>query len=161
MGDHPPVVIIGAGVGGLSLALLLRQQGVQAEVLERAGQLREVGAAIAVAANGTRVLQRLGLAAGLARAGTEPTRLVHRDGRDGRAISVTPGPDWYRAAFGAPFYGLHRRARQVQLASWAASAALHLPAGPSTQARDAYLAQVPDRLAWIHGYDALAAPRLG
>ena len=81
MGDHPPVVIIGAGVGGLSLALLLRQQGVQAEVLERAGQLREVGAAIAVAANGTRVLQRLGLAAGLARAGTEPTRLIRRGGR--------------------------------------------------------------------------------
>ncbi len=60
-------------------------------------------------------------------------------------------------------YGERRRARtrQVQLASWTAPAALHLPAGPSTQARDAYLAQLPGRLAWIHGYDALAAPRLG
>jgi salicylate hydroxylase len=130
MGDHPPVVIIGAGVGGLSLALLLRQQGVQAEVLERAGQLREVGAAIAVAANGTRVLQRLGLAAGLARAGTEPTRLVHRDGRDGRAISVTPGPGWYRAVFGAPFYGLHRRALQELLAGALGPDHLHLGCQP-------------------------------
>ena len=30
----PPVLIIGAGIGGLTLALLLRQRGITAEVLE-------------------------------------------------------------------------------------------------------------------------------
>lgn len=35
------------------------------------------------------------------------------------------------------------RTRQVQLMSWAASAALHLPDGPAAQRRDAYLAQLP------------------
>jgi len=40
--------------------------------------------------------------------------------------------------------------------SWAASAALHLPDGPAARRRDAYLAGIPRRLAWIHGYDALA-----
>jgi hypothetical protein len=35
-------------------------------------------------------------------------------------------------------------------------AALHQPAGPATAARDAYLAEAPGWLAWIHGYDALA-----
>jgi salicylate hydroxylase len=49
------------------------------------------------------------------------------------------------------------RTRQVQAASWAASAALHLPDGPAVQARDAYLTQLPERLAWIHGYDVFAA----
>ena len=49
------------------------------------------------------------------------------------------------------------RTRQVQLMSWAASAALHLPDGPGTQRRNAWLAGVPGQLAWIHGYDALAA----
>ena len=49
------------------------------------------------------------------------------------------------------------RTRQVQAASWAASAALHLPDGPAVQARDAYLAQLPDRLAWIHGHDVFAS----
>ena len=48
------------------------------------------------------------------------------------------------------------RTRQVQLMSWAASAALHLADGPAAQRRDAYLARLPERLAWIHGYDALS-----
>jgi hypothetical protein len=47
-------------------------------------------------------------------------------------------------------------ARQVQAASWATSAVLHLPGGPAAQVRDAYLASLPERLAWIHGYDILA-----
>jgi salicylate hydroxylase len=45
------------------------------------------------------------------------------------------------------------RTRQIQAMSRAASAALHLPDGPAAQHRDAYLATLPARLAWIHGYD--------
>jgi hypothetical protein len=48
------------------------------------------------------------------------------------------------------------RTRKVQLMSWAASSALHLPDGPAAQRRDAYLARVPQHLAWIHSHDALA-----
>ena len=48
------------------------------------------------------------------------------------------------------------RTRQVQLKSWAASDALHLPDGPAARRRDAGLAGLADDLAWIHGYDALA-----
>ena len=46
------IVIIGAGIGRLTLALLLRRRGIIAEILERAPELREVGAAVALAANG-------------------------------------------------------------------------------------------------------------
>ena len=48
------IVIIGAGIGGLTLALLLllRRRGIIAEILERAPEQREVGAAVALAANG-------------------------------------------------------------------------------------------------------------
>jgi salicylate hydroxylase len=52
------------------------------------------------------------------------------------------------------------RTRQVQLVSWAASAALHLPDGPAAQRRDASLPGTPRDLAWIHGYD-LFAPATG
>src|SRR3984957_21206423 len=95
----PQVVIIGAGVGGLTLALLLRQRGIAAEVLEQSAELGEVGAAVSLAANATRVLHDLGLGEALARVSTEPTALIHRDGRDGRQIAVTPGPWWYRDTF--------------------------------------------------------------
>jgi salicylate hydroxylase len=40
--------------------------------------------------------------------------------------------------------------------SWAASAALHLPDGAAARRRDAYLAQLPERVAWIHGHDVLS-----
>jgi salicylate hydroxylase len=113
---NPAVVIIGAGVGGLTLALALRRRGIEAEILEQSAQLREIGAAVTLSANSTRLLRDVGLADSLAQISTEPTRLVHRDGRDGHLIAATKGPEWYRGAFGAPFVGLHRADLQRLLA---------------------------------------------
>ena len=56
------VIISGAGIAGLATALALRQRGVAVTVLEQAVQLREVGAGLQIAPNGSRVLQALGLA---------------------------------------------------------------------------------------------------
>ena len=122
---NPPVVIIGAGVGGLTLALLLRARGIAAEVLERSAELREVGAAVGLAANGTRVLAHLGLGESLARVSAEPTGLIHRDGRDGRIVNRA-GRGWYRDAFGAPFLGVHRREFQRLLVDALGPEHLHL-----------------------------------
>jgi salicylate hydroxylase len=123
---HPPIVIIGAGVGGLTLALLLRQRGITAEVLEQSAELREVGAAVGLAANATRVLQRLGLGEGLAQISAEPTRLIHRDGRDGHPVAASGDDQWYRDTFGAPFFGTHRIAFQRLLADALGPEHLHL-----------------------------------
>ena len=120
------VVIVGAGVGGLTLALLLRRRGITAEVVEQAPELREAGAAIALAANATRVLEHLGLGDDLAAASTEPTAVIHRDGRDGHPVTAHPMGGWYRAAFGAPFYGLHRAGLQQLLAGAWGPGHLHL-----------------------------------
>src|SRR5580698_8293975 len=121
-----PVVIIGAGIGGLTLALLLRERGIEADVLEQAAVLSEVGAAVALQANGTRVLRHLGLGNELAAVSTEPTALIHRDGRSGERISVSQDGRWYRSAFGAPFIGLHRVALQHVLATAFGTDHLHL-----------------------------------
>jgi salicylate hydroxylase len=53
--------IVGAGIGGLTLALALRQRGLAAEVYEQASELREIGAAVGLTANGTRELARPGV----------------------------------------------------------------------------------------------------
>jgi len=121
-----PVVIIGGGIGGLTLALLLRERGITAEVLEQSAELREVGAAVSLAANASRVLAHLGLGERLARLSTEPARLIHRDGRDGRQIAATPGPRWYRETFGGPFASLHRADLQILLADALGPGHLHL-----------------------------------
>jgi salicylate hydroxylase len=61
--------VIGAGIGGLTAALALRQAGFGVDVYEQAPELTEVGGGINLAPNATRILRQLGLAAGLDREG--------------------------------------------------------------------------------------------
>lgn len=55
------VVIIGAGMGGMSAAIALRQIGIDTEVFERVTENKPVGAAISVWSNGVKCLNYLGL----------------------------------------------------------------------------------------------------
>jgi salicylate hydroxylase len=109
---QPPmrVGIVGAGIGGLSLALALRERGVQADVFEQASELTEIGAAIGLAANAIREFARLGLVGELTAASTIPTELIYRHWRDGSRIAAHPvrQDDWYEKQFGAPWFGIHR-----------------------------------------------------
>jgi FAD-dependent urate hydroxylase len=57
------VVIVGAGMGGLTAALALRQAGFGVEVFERAPALAPAGAGVSLWSNGIKVLNRLGLGA--------------------------------------------------------------------------------------------------
>ena len=61
MSSQAPIAIVGAGIGGLVAALALIQRGFAVDVYEQASELREVGAGLQLAANGTRVLISLGL----------------------------------------------------------------------------------------------------
>jgi salicylate hydroxylase len=110
MVDGPRVAVVGGGLGGLTLAIALRQCGVAATVFERTPELRTVGAAVGLAANGNRLLERIRLGAGLAAVSTVPSELVYRHWRDGRVLVRHPIglDDAYRQRFGAPLYGLHR-----------------------------------------------------
>jgi salicylate hydroxylase len=53
--------IVGAGIGGLTAALALLRHGIDVEVREQAAELKEVGAGVQLSANGTRVLDALGV----------------------------------------------------------------------------------------------------
>src|SRR5947209_5461805 len=72
------VAIVGGGIGGLVLALALLERGLSSEVYEQADELREVGAAVALSANGTRELRRLGLGEQVEAVSVIPSALVIR-----------------------------------------------------------------------------------
>lgn len=55
------VAVVGAGIGGLSVATALSRRGIEVKVYEQAQRLGEVGAGVAVGANSLRLLERLGL----------------------------------------------------------------------------------------------------
>lgn len=120
------VAIIGAGIGGLTLAVALRRRGIEAAVYEQVAELREVGAAVALSANGTHVLHRLGLRDRLAAGSAVPTELIYRDWRGGERVVSYPVGDHYTARFGAPYYGVHRADLQIALAEACGQDALRL-----------------------------------
>ncbi len=68
--------IVGAGIGGLTLTLALRQRALAADDYEQASELREIGAAVALTANGTRELERLGRLDAVATLSTEPSEII-------------------------------------------------------------------------------------
>jgi len=120
------VAVVGAGIGGLTLGIALQRAGIEVTLYERAEELREVGAAIALSANGTRELYRLGVGEALDDVSTEPTELIYRDGRTGGRIAAHAGGADYRGRFGAPYWGIHRVDLQQTLAAAVHPENLHL-----------------------------------
>ncbi|MGH8797998.1 MAG: flavin-dependent oxidoreductase [Caldimonas sp.] len=99
------VLIVGAGVGGLTLALALQRAGIVARVFEASSELRPLGVGINVLPHASRELGRLGLGAELTRHAVL-TRAAAFYNRFGQLIYREPlGRD---AGYDSPQYSIHR-----------------------------------------------------
>ena len=67
--SHPKILIAGAGIGGLALALALQRKGMEAVIWERVPEIREIGAGLLLTPNAVWVLQQLGLSDETCKAG--------------------------------------------------------------------------------------------
>ena len=83
------VLIVGAGIGGLTLAIALRQRGIAADVVEI--EARVVGVGITLTGSTLRALDRVGLAAGCAERGFGFNFFLVSDG-EGKLQSKNPLP---------------------------------------------------------------------
>ncbi|MFF2526374.1 FAD-dependent monooxygenase [Streptomyces liangshanensis] len=86
---QPRTLVVGAGIAGLALARALRDQGLDADVVERDPDWRTTGAGLYLPANAVRALERLGLGTELARRAHPITRQRMLDHR-GRALADFP-----------------------------------------------------------------------
>src|ERR1700761_2265143 len=82
-GDDCDVLIQGAGIAGLTLAIALNQRGYRIKIVERSSRLAEVGAGIWMAPNAMQVFDRLGLAQSITDAGWAGERLLLQDYKAG------------------------------------------------------------------------------
>ena len=92
------VVIVGAGLGGLTAAAFLQRYGMDVHVYERAQKIEEIGAGINLDSNAIRVLLRLGITEEELMKVAVPLNEVweFRNWSDGRVIFSEP----YKEEFG-------------------------------------------------------------
>jgi salicylate hydroxylase len=109
LGKSPEIAIVGAGIGGLALAIALQRQGLRPRIYERASALGEVGAGLTLWPNATKALFSLGLEKQIEAAGVEPIRQVIRHGESGRLLQIYERRGVMRERYGAPLLQLHRR----------------------------------------------------
>jgi FAD-dependent urate hydroxylase len=73
------VLVVGAGMGGLSTAIALQRDGHRVRVIDRVPVMRPVGAGISLWSNGVKVLNLLGLGEGVAAIGGIMDHVTYRD----------------------------------------------------------------------------------
>ena len=102
------IIIIGAGLGGLTAASALLDRGFDVTVLEQAAQLKEIGAGVQLSSNATGVLYRLGLGPALEKIASEPAGKRVRLWNTGQTWPLFDLGAISRERFGYPYFTLHR-----------------------------------------------------
>ncbi|MEM7693981.1 MAG: flavin-dependent oxidoreductase [Pseudomonadota bacterium] len=99
------VIIVGAGVGGLALALHLHEKGIACTVYERAEKVRELGVGINVLPHSIKHLAALGLLPALDDVAIRTKELIYATGRGQPILRQPRGLD---AGYDVPQFSIHR-----------------------------------------------------
>ncbi|KAJ7112406.1 hypothetical protein C8R43DRAFT_903626 [Mycena crocata] len=102
------IIVIGAGIGGLSLARRLSLAGHTVKILEASPALGEIGVGLQLTPNATRLLHRWGLNMKLEEVAVQPSAMVFHRFSDDRKLGLVPIGGIVKV-MGAPWYNIHRK----------------------------------------------------
>ncbi|GKU06751.1 unnamed protein product [Fusarium langsethiae] len=122
------VGIIGAGIGGLSVAIALRRTGARVEIFERSNFKDEIGAAITITPNGMRILRHFGFDPKTAR-GVENKQMRMIDPHTLKDL-IAENFGQVEDDYGAPFMFFHRVDLHTALKGMALSTEERYPGSP-------------------------------
>jgi salicylate hydroxylase len=108
------VIIAGAGIGGLTAALMLARSGFRVMLLEQAKRLEETGAGIQLSPNATRILIGLGLGERLKADAFVPQAIAIKTATGGHLTRIPLG-EAVEHRYGAPYWSIHRADLQAAL----------------------------------------------
>ncbi|PRX96406.1 3-hydroxybenzoate 6-monooxygenase [Paraburkholderia sp. BL25I1N1] len=103
-----PMLIAGGGIGGCAAALALSQAGFKVRLLERAQEIKEIGAGIQIGPNAFHVFKRLGITDAVRAKAAMPQKLVMMDGISGEQVVSIPLDDQFINRFTYPYALIHR-----------------------------------------------------
>ncbi len=109
------VNIIGAGIGGLTTALTLKQKGLNVTIFESSAEIKPVGAGIILANNAMQVFQKLGIQNKIEKAGNKISYMKITDTQL-NTISVADLTE-YEKKYGVQNIAIHRGELQKILAN--------------------------------------------
>ena len=102
------VVIVGAGIGGLTAALSLQRHGCTVSVYEQAAELKEFGAGLLVTPNAMRALNHLGVGRKIAETSSASGALFLKHYKTGAILHRRAGSDECESRYGAGHFQVHR-----------------------------------------------------
>ena len=103
-----PLLVIGGGLGGLTIALALARKGYAVHVLEKAHEFGEIGAGIQIAPNGSRALDRLGVLDEARTSAVYPQRLLLVDALSNERLTSLDFGEPFRTRYTYPYFVMHR-----------------------------------------------------
>lgn len=101
------IIIVGAGIAGLSLAIALGQNGHKVRILEAAPELAEIGAGVQMTPQAIKYYFEWGLKEDIMRECIIPKEMQIRDGNDGKLLTTVPTGNM-EDLYGAPYLVIHR-----------------------------------------------------
>ncbi|MBK8636014.1 MAG: FAD-dependent monooxygenase [Saprospiraceae bacterium] len=107
--------IIGAGIGGLTTALILKQRGLNVNIFESSAEIKPVGAGIILANNAMQVFQKLGIQANIENAGNKISFMKITDSQL-KSLSVVSLSE-YEQKYNVSNIAIHRGELQKILAN--------------------------------------------
>jgi salicylate hydroxylase len=105
---HCHVIVIGAGIGGLTAALSLHRHGFKVSVYEQASELGEFGAGLLVTPNAMHALEFLRIGEVIAATSNVSNELLIRHFQSGKIIHRRPDGHYYKSKYGAGHFQVHR-----------------------------------------------------
>lgn len=116
-----PIVIAGAGIAGLTMAIALARRGIACRVFEQAPKLEAFGAGLQISPNAARILKDLGVLSHLRPHAVQPQAVRLKNANTLRELAGVPLGKFAEQRWNAPYLVSHRADLQQALLTEARS----------------------------------------